>query len=364
VAAANLPDLDLLYYGITPPPLGYLLHHRGHTHTLLGLLPQALLLGLGCGLLPPFRRAAAAIRGRLWALIAAGLASHLLLDASNTYGIHPFDPFDGRWYYGDALFILKPWLWLLLGIPLAWDAAGRVIRVVFLALATLLVAVMAVAGVVGPGPLLALGMSAILVAAVTRRSQPPTRPGLALGGAVSFVLLLLGLSRVARDQARSALEPARRGAVLDVILNPNPANPLCWSVIGVEKDEAAGEYTLRRAALSLLPAWQPPSRCVSYRLAGGGQQAIASGGSVAWIDAQRQPLAVLRDRAGRDCRVTAWMRFGRAPLLRDGGIADVRFETGARGNFTAMALNPEPRASPCPAYVPGLEMPRADLLAP
>ena len=36
VVAANLPDADLVYARITAPPLGYLLHHRGHTHTLIG----------------------------------------------------------------------------------------------------------------------------------------------------------------------------------------------------------------------------------------------------------------------------------------------------------------------------------------
>jgi inner membrane protein len=363
VAAANFPDLDLLYYGITPPPLGYLLHHRGHSHTVLGLVPQALLLGLACGLLPPLRRAAPSARGRLWALIAAGLASHLLLDASNTYGIHPFFPFD-RWYYGDAVFILEPWLWLLMGIPLAWDAAGRLVRCALVGLAALLVAAMAMAGIVGTASLVAMGMTVLLLVGSTRHVTAPARPLLALAASASFVLLLVGLSQVAGARARAAMDPARQGAVLDVILNPNPANPLCWSVIAVEGDEAMGEYTLRRAALSLLPSWQPPSSCVSYRLAGGGRQETTAGGSVAWIDAQRQPLAVLQDRAGRDCRVKAWMRFGRAPLLRDGTIRDLRFETGARRNFTAMTLGPDPEASPCPAYVPGWEMPRADLLAP
>src|ERR1044071_6731268 len=36
IVAANLPDADLFYTRIAPPPLGYLLHHRGHTHTIVG----------------------------------------------------------------------------------------------------------------------------------------------------------------------------------------------------------------------------------------------------------------------------------------------------------------------------------------
>ena len=37
-------DLDLVLTALAPAPLGYLLHHRGHTHTLLYVLPQALTL--------------------------------------------------------------------------------------------------------------------------------------------------------------------------------------------------------------------------------------------------------------------------------------------------------------------------------
>ncbi|WP_229507669.1 metal-dependent hydrolase [Massilia sp. Dwa41.01b] len=33
--ASNFPDLDLVLTPLLPDPFGYLLHHRGHTHTLL-----------------------------------------------------------------------------------------------------------------------------------------------------------------------------------------------------------------------------------------------------------------------------------------------------------------------------------------
>ena len=42
--ASNFPDLDLVLTPLLPSPIGYLLHHRGHTHTLLYAIPQALLL--------------------------------------------------------------------------------------------------------------------------------------------------------------------------------------------------------------------------------------------------------------------------------------------------------------------------------
>ena len=43
---SNIPDLDLLvtYGGFAPGKTGYLLHHRGHTHTIIGCILLALLL--------------------------------------------------------------------------------------------------------------------------------------------------------------------------------------------------------------------------------------------------------------------------------------------------------------------------------
>ncbi len=57
----------------------------------------------------------------------------------------------------------------------------------------------------------------------------------------------------------------------------------------------------------------------------------------------------------------AWLQFGRAPFIRDGTIADLRFESGARGNFTAMAVPREDRG--CPPAMTSWAMPRADVMS-
>ena len=330
---------------------------------MAGLVAQALLLGAICALVPPMRRLVTDARARFWALLASGLGSHLLLDALNVYGVHPFHPLGSRWYYGDAVFIAEPWLWVLLGMPLAWDPAGRPVRLILVALVAALVALTSAAGIVPPGAMVAMAAGALLLAAATRRLHRSSRPLVAVVAASAFVFLLLGLSGLARARARSALDPAPGVVLLDVMLNPNPANPLCWAVIAVEKTEARDEYTLRRAALSLVPSWQAPTDCVSYRLAASGPEAAAEGGGIAWVDMARQSLTALRSRAAEDCHLDAWMRFGRAPLMRDGTIRDLRFETGRQENFTAMTLVSGDDPPRCPPYVPGWGMPRADLLA-
>src|SRR5205085_5509197 len=80
VVAANLPDADLVYTRITAAPLGSLLHHRGHTHTVAGIAVLGLAIAAVC-VLPRIRESVGAARPRLWLLIALGLASHLVLDS-------------------------------------------------------------------------------------------------------------------------------------------------------------------------------------------------------------------------------------------------------------------------------------------
>lgn len=113
VIAANLPDADVVGAASGGKPW-YLCHHRGLTHALLGLGLEAVLLGLFMAWIGRRLPGRPAPR-RLMAAAALGLLSHLALDGLNTYGIRPWLPFDGTWYFGDTLFIADPWMWLILG---------------------------------------------------------------------------------------------------------------------------------------------------------------------------------------------------------------------------------------------------------
>ena len=363
VLAANLPDIDLMYVGITTPPLGYLLHHRGHTHTIVGLITQGLLMALVCRLVPPVRRLVAGDRARVGGLIAAGLLSHILLDAGNSYGVHPFHPVDARWYYGDAVFILEPWLWVFLGVPVAWNAAGRLTRLSLLAVVALLPVTLARVGVILGATVAVLVLTGIVLAWCARPLSSRARAAVALALSTVFVTGLFGLSAVARERTRALVEPRVRGEIVDVVLSPNPADPLCWMAIAVEKHEAAGEYVFHRGTLSLAPDWRPPTDCASHRFTRGSAER-AGGARPAWDDPIREPLDRLRSLSERDCRVRAWLQFGRAPAFRDGQIVDLRFDDGTGRNFTAMKLRPDAQPAGCPPFLTSWAMPRADLLSP
>jgi hypothetical protein len=83
---------------------------------------------------------------------------------------------------------------------------------------------------------------------------------------------------------------------------------------------------------------------------------------VAWDEAIRAPLATLRERSDGDCWLRAWLQFGRAPALTPSEISDLRFESGARQNFTTLQLQPAGAPRGCPPYMTSWAMPRADLL--
>ena len=60
----------------------------------------------------------------LLALSYLALYSHLFLDFLNNSCVRLLAPVEWRWFYGDAVFIIDPWLWLVLGAGV-WLARRR-----------------------------------------------------------------------------------------------------------------------------------------------------------------------------------------------------------------------------------------------
>lgn len=81
---------------------------------------------------PAARRCIRESEAAWWGLvlaISAGLLLHLLMDYLNPFGLHPFHPFDSRWYFGDLVFILEPVFWVTFCIPLAMMMPWRLPRI-------------------------------------------------------------------------------------------------------------------------------------------------------------------------------------------------------------------------------------------
>jgi len=119
VLAANAPDSDIvvLLFG---DRWSFLEHHRGITHSIVGVLSLAIILPV---LFYLFDVLLAKLHKRPKRFVFSGLllsslivsATHPLLDWTNNYGIRFLLPWNHRWFYGDFVFIVDPFVWLILG---------------------------------------------------------------------------------------------------------------------------------------------------------------------------------------------------------------------------------------------------------
>ncbi len=122
VLAANVPDID--GFPFFYDPLEYLEIHRGPTHAffflpLMALLPIAVVWAVNR------RRPSALLYWWFASMIA--VASHLLLDWTNVYGIRMLSPFSGEWLHLDMTNLIDPFIWLILLVALAAPALSGLV---------------------------------------------------------------------------------------------------------------------------------------------------------------------------------------------------------------------------------------------
>lgn len=245
ILGANAPDIDAVTMFVSRDlALGF---RRGWTH---GVLAMAVLPFVLTGLLLLLDRVLAARRGRkpraragpLLALSALAVISHPVLDWLNTYGVRFLMPFDGTWFYGDALFVVDPWVWLLLGASVVLarsttrvSAAGWIV----LGVATTSL----IAGFEGAPILTRLlwcaGVAAILWlrAAGRWRGRIPQLAVICLSATALYIAVMAAASLLVERQVAAWL--AERGdAPLEVMASPAPGNPLLRQIVVVD----AGHY--------------------------------------------------------------------------------------------------------------------------
>lgn len=196
--AANLPDIDVLAYVNGPEAALY--WRRGWTHGLVAVVVLPLLLTLLLILLETVsRRVSSAVLpsrmrpGQVLLLAYAGVLSHPVLDSLNTYGVHWLLPWSGQWTYGDALFIVDPWIILILGTGIWASRSQRRSR---------------------------------------QRNSTPERPArLALAVTLAYIVAMLGSSRAAEQDARREIQALQPGTVERVMAAPVFLNPFRRDIV-------------------------------------------------------------------------------------------------------------------------------------
>ena len=247
IIAANIPDIDgACYLHSADLAFGF---RRGLTH---GVLAWVVLPVVLTAIMLAFDRlvrrrvapgATAARPGSLLWLSALGVLTHPLLDWLNNYGVRLLMPFSDRWFYGDTLFIVDPWLWVILGgaLMLACTDTRRGI-LLWTALAAATTLLIALRPLVPPLSRVAW-LIALAVLVLARRTLSGTVRVRAAAGALVvaalYVATMYAGSRAAERQVRDLV--VQRGWIVErVAAMPVPGDPFHRTVIA----EAATQYVL------------------------------------------------------------------------------------------------------------------------
>lgn len=347
VLANNFPDLDFLYAPHLSKPFGNLLHHRGHTHTVLGALGCSILVWLFVNLVLAARKTPMTRKDNALLIFVSciGTLTHILLDSFNTYGVHPFWPIDNTWHYGDTLFIIEPTLWIFLPLSLLSCARRKVSRAFFGLLPLVAFALIFMTGyvppIVGVGILVLTFLFIVLSRGVSQNAR--FLFGLA-GGAFCFSSFLIMGSLA----ARALPPPEKRETLLADFLLPHPANPFCWGRMQMKVN--SDMITYQRSMIQPLSRWFSLP-CEQYSLFFQGREP-----AISEIDEQI-PLSLFHEN-NSNCRWRAFLQFSRVPMIgpceSSPGLCsnDMRFRRFGRKGFTSLPLEGD-----CPNALPPWEGP-------
>jgi len=118
---ANAPDFDVVcWFG---GAANYIHWHRNITHSLIAMPVMALLtvaIVRAAG-----RKPVSWMPAFLIAMVA--VASHLLLDLTNVYGVRLLLPFSGRWFHLDTTPVVDLAIWAILLLGVAAPALGKLV---------------------------------------------------------------------------------------------------------------------------------------------------------------------------------------------------------------------------------------------
>ena len=210
---------------------------RGWTHGVLAIAIWPFLLAGALTLLDRILGRSRARFGALLWLSLLAVATHPALDWLNNYGMRWLMPLDGRWFYGDAVFIIDPWIWLGLGGAVFLVTSRGAFRFGAWALGAAPPSFLVMAAVPGllPGKLLfAAGLVAFAVARAKR--LPRTESGrerlnrAALALVSAYVLGMAALSSFANRWTREKLE-ADGHEVERLMVAPTPMTPFTRDVV-------------------------------------------------------------------------------------------------------------------------------------
>ena len=277
---ANIPDIDVV--SLAAGPSAYFMYHRWATHAIVFAPLMALL---------PVIAVAAATRTKLpwfkaWLVALVAVASHLLLDFTNPYGIRLWLPFSDEWPALDSTHVIDIWIWAMLLVAVLWPMLS---------------------GLVG-----------------SEIGAKRSRPGRGAAIAALLGITLYDAARfVLHDRALRTLESRVYDGTAPrrTVAFPHFANPLQWD------GWVETERSWQAVQVNLAQEFDPQPRSVSYKREE--HPAMAA--------ARRLPIFQVHMKFSR----TPYWRVTPAPNNPDAyrvELVDLRFGRDGRSGFTATAV--------------------------
>ena len=252
--AANSPDSDIIVLAFGDR-WDFLLHHRGITHAIAGVIGLAILLPLIFHFVDRLwsrirnQPAKTKLKGLMLASFIVS-ATHPLLDWTNNYGIRFLLPWSQKWSYGDLVFIVDPYLWLVLGgASFLLTARTNLLKFTWAALAAVLTFLIVASPRSGnlPNPrLIALLWIVALIALIVLFVKDARERWGSRIAFVAFALVLcywsaLGFAHARAmtkgNEAAARLASANGEVVARLAAMPRLANPFRWDCV-FETDRA------------------------------------------------------------------------------------------------------------------------------
>ena len=304
VIGANLPDVDAIVYLMGDNADG-LAFRRGWTHGVLAMAVWPFVL---TAIMYTIGRAIESRRSRrnrpatriplratqLLLVSALSIWSHPLFDLLNTYGVRLLMPFSPRWFYGDALFIIDPWVWcaLALGATMSIQRARRV------------------------------PVGADTATVMARASRPARVSLLAVG---VYIAIMAASSQIGRIVVERQAVAAGRAPSERVMVAPEPLTPFRRSIVR----DVGTSYETGWFMWWFAPRYAADARPI-----------------VALTDTSAQYQAASSTRVGH--RFLIWSRF---PFVDDSAAADTtvmrlddaRYGSPGRASFASVTV---PRGRP------------------
>lgn len=261
IIGANIPDADAIVTFLGEDTSLYL--RRGMTHGILAMAIWPLILSGLVFLWWRFRSGKPQDKpDPKWLLFLAciGTWSHPLLDWMNTYGVRLLMPFDGTWFYGDTLFIIDPWFWLMTaaGLVLAYSTSKRVI-IGWTVLGFLMTVLVVGTPLVSLGVKIGwiIGVATILALRLYKPTQPraQTVARIGLASLILYIGLVFGAARVLESSFENE-------GLIEAHAGPLPGTPFEKRVILVFKDR----YELKEGEAEIVIKREEPDKIVQAAL--------------------------------------------------------------------------------------------------